>query len=115
MMACCPRQYLQGSDSGETPGVFVGFSHLGWERSGPTLVSIRGAHKFSLAPCCLDERVTKWYQNVWFHCQVFFPYAENRVFRKCYLFERSEFLIDTSQKKSLRVCTRAVCTCARVQ
>ena len=26
------------------------------------------------------------------------------------LFERSEFLIDTSQKKSLRVCTRAVCT-----
>ena len=31
------------------------------------------------------------------------------------LFERSEFLIDTSQKKSLRVCTRAVCTCARVQ
>ena len=30
------------------------------------------------------------------------------------LFERSEFLIDTSQKKSLRVCTRAVCTRARV-
>ena len=27
-----------------------------------------------------------------------------------FLFERSEFLIDTSQKKSLRVCTRAVCT-----
>ena len=26
------------------------------------------------------------------------------------LFERSEFLIDTSPKKSLRVCTRAVCT-----
>ena len=31
-----------------------------------------------------------------------------------FLFERSEFLIDTSQKKSLRVCTRAVCTRARV-
>ena len=28
----------------------------------------------------------------------------------CFLFERSEFLIDTSQIKSLRVCTRAVCT-----
>ena len=79
MMACCPRQYLQGSDSGETP-LFVGFSHLGWERSGPTLVSIRGAHKFSLAPCCLDERVTKWYHNVWFHCQVFFPYTEIEYF-----------------------------------
>ena len=33
------------------------------------------------------------------------------------LFERSEFLIDTSQKKSLHVCRVpcAVCTCARVQ
>ena len=34
------------------------------------------------------------------------------------LFERSEFLIDTSQKKSLRVCTCArvpVCPCARVK
>ena len=30
--------------------------------------------------------------------------------RDNFLFERSEFLIDTSQKKSLRVCT-----CARVQ
>ena len=27
-----------------------------------------------------------------------------------HLFERSEFLIDTSQKKSLRVCTRAMCS-----
>ena len=35
-----------------------------------------------------------------------------------FLFERSEFLIDTSQKKSLRVCTCArvpVCPCARVK
>ena len=29
------------------------------------------------------------------------------IFITRYLFERSEFLIDTSQKKSLRVCTRA--------
>ena len=36
-------------------------------------------------------------------------------FFRFFLFERSEFLIDTSQKKRLRVCPRAVCTCARVQ
>ena len=31
-----------------------------------------------------------------------------------FLFERSEFLIDTSQKKSLRVCTRARVPCVRL-
>ena len=41
--------------------------------------------------------------------------SEKRLRACLNLFERSEFLIDTSQKKSLRVCTRAVCTCARVQ
>ena len=39
-------------------------------------------------------------------------------FYRSVLFERSEFLIDTSEKKSLRVCTCArvhVCTCARAR
>ena len=40
---------------------------LSREHSGATLVSIRGVHTFSLAPCCWDgdERATKWYHNVW--------------------------------------------------
>ena len=43
--------------------------------------------------------------------------SKEYVERVLILFERSEFPIDTSQKKSLRVCTCArvhVCTCARV-
>ena len=43
---------------------------------------------FGFGPCGVDE----------IHCCLLSSYE---------LFERSEFLIDTSQKKSLRVCTRA--------
>ena len=42
--------------------------------------------------------------------------AGGRISGQALLFERSEFLIDTSQKKSLRVCTRArVHACTRVR